>query len=122
MPSISSRPCHSFDRRIPAGSKRPSRATHVLYRMPPELLLFHETGDLAWWAITTLDDYVIGPELYPVSNFYDNGFDETGLIRITATELGFPVWLQPFTAYLRWDAFGDWQPQQSYWVTRGEEK
>lgn len=119
MPSISDRACHPFDRRIPKGTTRPSRATHVLYRMPPELLVIQETGDLPWWSITTLGDYEIGPELYPVSNFYDNGFDETDLIRITAVELGFPVWLQPFRAYLRWDAFGDWQPQPSYWVTLG---
>lgn len=117
MTSIANRPCHPFDRRIAAGTTRPSRATHVLYRIPPELLPGHDALDLGLWMVTTLGDYLTAGELYPVRNFYDNSFDETDLIRITHTELGFPLWVQPFAAYLRTGPFEDWQPQPSYWVT-----
>jgi hypothetical protein len=117
MTSIANRPCLPFDRRMPAGTTRPSRATHVLYRIPPELLPGHDALDLGLWMVTTLGDYLTPGELYPVSNFYDNGFDETDLIRITHAELGFPLWVQPFTAYLRTDPDEGWQPMPSYWVT-----
>lgn len=106
-----------FERRIAAGTTRPVATTCVLYRMPAELLLEgYRTGDLDWWDITTLGDYLSSAwEFYPIGTFYENGFDETDLARITAAELGPAVYLQPFTAYLRTD-WQDWQPQPSYWV------